>query len=73
MADYLNFEVLDDRMVKVLRDKTPAERVRIAAAANRTARLIAAAGIHYQHPDWQSSDIQAEVVRRVTGGTNRPA
>lgn len=63
-------ETLDPAMVEVLKSKTPAERVEMVAAANRTARILAAAGARYLHPDWDDEQIQAEVVRRVTGGTN---
>lgn len=62
-------EVIDAELVDVLRHKTPAEKVEMVAAANRTARLLAAAGIRFQHPDWNETRIQAEVIRRVTGGT----
>jgi hypothetical protein len=47
------------------------EKVAMIAAANRTARLLAAAGIRYQHPDWNDEQVQAEVIRRVCGGTTR--
>lgn len=63
-------EVVDDQMAAVLRAKTPAERIQMIAAANRTARLLAAAGVRYQHPDWDDKQVQTEVIRRVTGGTN---
>ena len=52
---------------------TPAERVEMIAAANRTARLLAAAGIRHHHPDWSEERVQAEVIRRVCGGTDQPA
>ena len=64
-----NIEVVDEQTVAVLRHKTPAEKVELVAAANRTARLLAAAGIRYQNPEWNDAQIQAEVIRRVTGGT----
>jgi hypothetical protein len=63
-------ETLDPAMVEVLKSKTPAERVEMVAAANRTARILAEAGARYLHPDWDDAQIQAEVHRRVTGGTN---
>src|SRR5688572_7114620 len=69
-VDPRNIEVIDDELAQVLRDKTPAERVEMIGAANRTARLLAAAGIRYNHPDWDEAQIQAEVIRRVCGGTN---
>jgi len=67
------FEVVDDDLAKVLREKSPAERVEMIAAANRTARLLAAAGVRFQRPHWNESQIQAEVIRRVCGGTERPS
>jgi hypothetical protein len=64
-----HFETLDPVMIEVFKSKTPAERIAMVAAANRTARTLAAAGARYLHPDWDESQIQAEVARRVAGGT----
>jgi len=50
-VDPRRIEVIDDDLAQVLRTKTPAERVAMMAAANRTARLLAIAGIRYQHPE----------------------
>ena len=63
-------EVIDRDLAAVLRTKTPAERVEMIAAANRTARVLAAAGVRYLHPDWSDEQVQAEVIRRVCGGTD---
>jgi hypothetical protein len=62
-------EVVDPAMVDVLRNKTPAERIQMIGAANRTARILAAAGIRYRHPDWTEAQVHEEVLRRVCGGT----
>lgn len=70
MIDPRNVEIIDDQLAAVLRSKTPAERIEQIGAANRTARLIAAAGIRCQHPDWDDCQVRAEVIRRVCGGTN---
>jgi hypothetical protein len=67
--DSRKIEVIDGDLAAVLRAKTPAERVEMISAANRTARLLAAAGIRYQHPDWSDEQVQAEVIKRVCGGT----
>ena len=64
----LRIEAIDDDLVDALRDKTPAERIQMIGAANRTARLLAAAGIRYQHPDWTDEQVHVEVIRRVCGG-----
>ena len=61
----LRIEVIDDDLVNALRDKSPAERIQMIGAANRTARLLAAAGIWYQHPDWTEEQVNIEVIRRV--------
>jgi hypothetical protein len=63
-------EVLDQDLANALRTKTAAERVAMIGAANRTARVLAAAGVRYQHPDWSDDQVQAEVIKRVCGGTN---
>jgi hypothetical protein len=64
-----NIEIVDNDLVPIMREKTPAERVQMIGAANRTARLLAAAGIRYQHPDWNEKQVHAEVIKRVCGGT----
>ncbi|MEX2092152.1 MAG: hypothetical protein WD971_05715 [Pirellulales bacterium] len=64
-----NIEVVDDQLTEVLQGKTPGEKVQMVAAANRTARLVAAAGIRFQHPEWNELQVQAEVIRRVCGGS----
>ena len=72
MSNSLNpftIEVVDDQLAEVLRTKTPEQRVEMIAAANRTARVLAAAGVRHQ-PDWDEARVQAEVIRRVTAGTN---
>jgi hypothetical protein len=68
--DPRNIEVIDDALAAVLRQKTPAERIAMIGSANRTARMIASAGVRHQHPDWEEAKIQFEVIRRVCGGTN---
>lgn len=65
-----SLEVVDDELAEVLRRKTPAEKIIMISAANRTARMLAAAGIRYQHPDWDDTQVQTEIIRRVCGGTS---
>jgi len=61
-------ESVDDSLVEILRKKSPAEKIEMVAAANRTARLLAAAGVRYAHPEWDDARVKAEVIRRVCGG-----
>jgi hypothetical protein len=63
-------EAIDDNLAEILRNKTPLERVQMIGAANHTARLLAAAGARFNHPDWNEDQIQAEIIRRVCGGTS---
>ena len=64
-----HIEVLDEQMVEVLRAKTTVEKVAMIAAAHRTARMLATAGVRHLHPEWSEEKIQAEVLRRMTSGT----
>jgi hypothetical protein len=61
-------EVVDDAVAQVLRSKTPAERIAMALAANRTARLLIAGALRTRHPDWSKQQIASEVARRMCGG-----
>jgi hypothetical protein len=63
-------EVLDEALADVLRHKTPAEKVRMIAAAHRTARQLIEAGVRHQHPDWDDVSVEAEVLRRLTRGAD---
>ncbi len=71
--DPRRIEVVDKDLAAVLRRKSPIEKVAMIDAANRTARMLAAAGIRYQHPNWTDEQVHAEVIRRVCGGTERPS
>lgn len=62
-------EIVEPALAQVLRLKSPAERLEMIAAANRTARLLAAAGVRFVHPDWDEAKVNAEVIRRVCGGS----
>ena len=61
-------EVVDDDIAAVLRAKTPAERVAMIFAANRTMRLVVEGSIRTRHPDWNDDRVAQEVVRRMTRG-----
>lgn len=63
----IHIESLDDRVIEIVRRKTPAERIAMILDANNTARSLAAAGIRHCHPDWDERRLQAEVARRMLG------
>lgn len=66
MQHLLPIEVLDKKMVAIFREKTPAQKVAMVAAAHRTARMLARAGVRHLHPNWSEGQIQAEVLRRLS-------
>ena len=59
--------MIDEAAAAVLRAKTPAQRLAMGFAANRTARMLIAAGIRRDHPDWTDEQIKVEVARRMMG------
>jgi hypothetical protein len=64
-----NIEAVDDQVAAILRAKSPAERIQMVAEANDTARLLAAAGIRFRHPDWSVDQVAQEVARRMLGAS----
>jgi hypothetical protein len=68
--DPRRIELLEDAMVEILRQKTPAERLAMGLEMNRTARLMIAAGLRDYHPDWTEQEILAELGRRMLDGTS---
>jgi len=61
-------EVLDPRVVEILRRKTPAERVAMIFEANRTMRLRLEGHLRSRHPDWDDAAITREIARRMCRG-----
>lgn len=62
-------EVLDPAIVEILKRKTPAERLAMVFAANRTMRLRLEGHLRTYHADWTDVQIQQEIARRMLGGT----
>ncbi|MCC7476259.1 MAG: hypothetical protein IT425_12760 [Pirellulales bacterium] len=65
-----NLEVVDRELAQILRSKSAAEKVAMICAANRTARILAAAGVRHLHPGWTEQQVQQEVIRRVCRGAS---
>jgi len=61
-------EVVDDDMARVLRAKTGAERLRIAASMFLSARRMLISHLTAQHPDWGEDRIQREAAHRLSHG-----
>jgi len=62
-------EVMDDVMAGIYREKTPAERLRIAFGLWRSASLQLVNCLHSLHPDWNEDRIKKEAAKRISHGT----
>ncbi len=61
-------ELIDKDFAKILRGKTPAERIAMGLDANRFVRLRLEAHLGDLHPDWNGQQIAAEIARRMLDG-----
>jgi hypothetical protein len=52
------------KQIEIYRGMTGQQRLQIAFDLYETARALARAGVRHQHPDWDESRVQEEVVRR---------
>jgi len=62
-------EVVGETMAEVLRQKTPAERVRMISDANRFMRTVICSYLRTRHPGWAEGRVAEEVIRRMSRGT----
>lgn len=62
-------EVLDDAMARVLRGKTPAERISIGFNMWISARNMLMTHLRKSHPEWDENSLNKEVARRISHGT----
>lgn len=67
--DTQRIELLDPVIVKILQNKSPAERLAMAFAANRTMRLRLEGHLRTYHPEWTHAQIHGEIAKRMLGGT----
>jgi hypothetical protein len=67
--DERNVEVIDDIMVRILREKTPQQRLAIAFSLWTSAKKQLLNYLRTEHPDWSDSKIQKEVAKRLSRGT----
>ncbi len=58
-------EVVDEDVAACLRRLTPAEKLTQMGDANRTGRLLLAAGIRHRNPGWSDEQVRREVARRL--------
>lgn len=60
------FEVVDDAMADVLRQKTEWERLQIAFRMWESAKSMMTATIAAEHPDWRPEEIDRAVAQRMS-------
>ncbi len=64
----LRFEIVDEAMATVLRQKTGAERLEIASRMFGGARRMLMNHLRSEHPDWDEDQIVKEAARRLSHG-----
>ncbi|MGD0999711.1 MAG: hypothetical protein ABSA67_03335 [Candidatus Brocadiia bacterium] len=64
-------EVVDDAVAAVMRRKTFAERIAMAAKLQRLAHSLIEGRLRTDHPDWDDARIATEIARRIKRGTDR--
>ena len=60
-------EELDEQMISLLRQKTPAQKLGSAHAMWRYARRRLTAIIQQEQPDWDDARVKQEIRRRTIG------
>lgn len=63
----LQVDHIEPEMVRILREKTPAERLAIANGMWRSARDMLRNLLRAEHPDWSDEQVDAAVARRMAG------
>ncbi len=63
-----NIEVIDDVMAKILREKTPQQRLAIAFGMWSSSKRQLSNYLRTEHPDWSEAMIQKEVAKRLSHG-----
>ena len=61
-------EVISDEMAAILRQKTGAERLRIASLMYGSARRMLLSHLRAEHPDWDAGRVEREAARRLSHG-----
>ncbi|MFA6034197.1 MAG: hypothetical protein WC889_14960 [Myxococcota bacterium] len=62
-------EVMDDDMARVLRTKSPAERLKIAGMLFNSAKKLISSSLRLQFPLWDEKTVAEETLARVSRGS----
>lgn len=63
------FDVIDDRMAAVLREKTELERLQIGFEMWHSAQKMIRAIVSAEQPGWNEEEVRQEVAKRMSHGT----
>lgn len=63
------FDVIDDRMAAVLREKTELERLQIGFEMWHSAQKMIRAIVSAERPGWNEEEVRQEVAKRMSHGT----
>ena len=63
-----NIEIIDDTMARIFREKTPQQRLAIAFGMWSSAKKQLTNYLRSEHPDWDETMIQKELVKRLSHG-----
>lgn len=63
-----NFEVIDDAMADVVRCMTPSQKLRATDGLVKSARMLIAARIRADHPEWSDEQVRRETARVMLRG-----
>jgi len=66
--DVNRIEIVDEEMAKILRRKSPAERIAIGISLRASARRMLVSHLSSRHPEWSPEEILAEANWRFSGG-----
>ena len=67
-TDPSRWEMVDDAMAAILRQKTPAQRLAIAFGMWDFAKQMIRSVLRAEHPDWTPEQIKRETARRMSHG-----
>ena len=67
-TDPSKWEMVDDVMAAVLRQKTPAERLAIAFGMWDFDQQMIRANLRAEHPDWSDEQVRRATARRLSHG-----
>ncbi len=63
------FDVIDDAMATVLREKSDFERLQIGFEMWHSAQRMIRAIIVNEHPEWSQEEVEQQVAKRMSHGT----